>query len=138
MKLYPESAELQLEFDKIKLLLKEYCQSEYAKQKSEQLRIHTKKEFIDLQLHQSHEYKLLQQQSQYFPNDYVLNIAREIKLLSIPGSTLLGEDFLQIRKLAESLENIFRWFDNERRIAYPALSKVIAETYYEKKNNHAD
>ena len=37
-----------------------------------------------------------------------------------------------IRKLAESIEKIFRWFDNERRIAYPALSKVIEDTYYEK------
>ncbi|MES1223173.1 MAG: MutS2/Smr-associated SH3 domain-containing protein, partial [Bacteroidota bacterium] len=28
--------------------------------------------------------------------------------------------------------NIFRWFDHEKKIAYPALTKVIAETYYEK------
>ncbi|HUP13226.1 MAG TPA: hypothetical protein VM187_13460, partial [Niastella sp.] len=26
----------------------------------------------------------------------------------------------------------FRWFDNDRRLAYPALVKVIDETYYEK------
>src|SRR3954452_18474163 len=87
MKLYPESAAIQLEFDKIKKLLTEHCNSEYAKQKAEELRIHTKKEYIELELQQSHEYKLLLQQSQYFPNDYILNIAREIKLLSIEGST---------------------------------------------------
>src|SRR5689334_18989893 len=132
MKLYPESAAIQLEFDKIKELLTEHCSSEYAKQKAEDLRIHTKKEYIDIELQQSHEYKLLLQHGQYFPNDYILNIAREIKLLGIPGSTLSGEEFLLIRKLAESMEKIFRWFDNERRVAYPALAKVIEETYYEK------
>jgi DNA mismatch repair protein MutS2 len=132
MKLYPESAVQQLEFDKIKKLLTEHCNSEYAKQKAEQLRIHTKKEWIELELQQSHEYKLMLQNSQYFPNDYVLNIAREIKLLGIAGSTLTGDEFLLIRKLAESIEKIFRWFDKERRIAYPALTKVIENTCYEK------
>jgi len=132
MKLYPESAGVQLEFDKIKALLKEHCNSDYGKQKAEQLRIHTKKEFIELELQQSNEFKLLLQHAQYFPNDHVLNIAREIKLLGIPGSTLSGEEFMLIRKLVGSIEKIFRWFDNERRTAYPALSKVIEDTYYEK------
>lgn len=132
MKLYPESAAIQLEFDKIKNLLFEHCNSDYGKQKAAQLRIHTKKEFIELELQQSHEYKLLLQHGQHFPNDHVLNISREIKLLGIPGSTLSGEEFLQIRKLAENIKSIFRWFDADRRIAYPALTKVIEDTYYEK------
>ena len=132
MKLYPESAAVQLEFDKIKALLTEHCNSEYGKKKAEQLRIHTKKEFIELELQQTNEFKLLLQHAQYFPNDYVLNIAREIKLLGIPGSTLSGDEFMLIRKLVSSLEKIFRWFDNERRTAYPALTKVIEDTYYEK------
>lgn len=132
MKLYPETADVQLEFTKVKALLTEHCKSEYAKNKAENLRIHTRKEFIELELQQSNEYKLLVLQSQYFPNDYILNISREIKLLGIPGGSLSGEQFLQVRKLAESIEKIFRWFDNERRTAYPALAVVIKDTYYEK------
>ena len=132
MRLYPESAAVQLEFDKVKALLKEHCKTEYAKEKASQLRIHTKNEFIQLELQQSHEYKLLLQQSQYFPNDFILNISKEIKLIGIEGATLSGEQFLQIRKLAENISNIFRWFDHERRLAYPALTKVIENAYYEK------
>ena len=132
MKLFPESAVLQLEFDKIKLLLIEHCNSEYAKEKALDLRIHTHIQFILDELNQSHEFKLLVQNQQYFPNDYVLNIARDIKLLSIPGAVLVSEQWIQIRKLATSMESIFRWFDNERKSAYPALAKVIANTYYEK------
>ena len=132
MRLYPESAAVQLEFDKVKSLLAAHCKTEYAKSKAQNLRIHTRHEYISLELAQSHEYKLLLQQSQYFPNDFILNISNDIKLLGIPGATLSGEQFLQIRKLTENISNIFRWFDAERRVAYPALTKVIADTYYEK------
>ena len=132
IKFFPESALVQLEFEKIKVLLAAYCKTEYAKDKAAVLRIHTRKEYIELELQQSHEFKLLLQTAQYFPNDYVLNLAREIKLLGIPGAVLAGEQWMDIRKLAENMHNIFRWFDNERRIAYPALAKVIAHTFYEK------
>ena len=132
MKLFPESALSQLEYEKVKTLLGEYCRTDYAKYKAENLRIHTKKEYIELELQQSNEYKLLMQGGQYFPNDFTLNISKELKLLSIPGAVLSGEQFLMIRRLAENTSSIFRWFDNERRLAYPALSKVVEDTYYEK------
>ncbi|HEY4062235.1 MAG TPA: DNA mismatch repair protein MutS [Puia sp.] len=132
MKIFPESALQQLEFDKIKALLAEHCTTEYARDKAQDLRIHTRREFIELELRQTHEFKLLTQNGQYFPNDHTLNLARELKLLGIPGAVLGGEQFLQIRRLAESMQSIFRWFDPERRTAYPALAKVIAHTHYEK------
>lgn len=132
MKLFPESAAIQLEFDKVKLLLIQHCNSEFAKEKAQNLRIHTRIQFILDELNQTYEYKLLAQNHQYFPNDYVLNIARDLKLLSIPGALLTGEQWVLIRKLAMSIESIFRWFDNERKTAYPALAKVVANTSYEK------
>ncbi|NII26820.1 DNA mismatch repair protein MutS [Pseudoflavitalea sp. X16] len=132
MKFFPESALVQLEFEKVKTLLEEHCKTLYAKEKAHDLRIHTRKDYIDLELQQSHEYKLLVQHGQYFPNDHTLNLSRELKLIGIPGAVLSGEQLMLVRKLAESLQSIFRWFDTERRTAYPALSKVIADTYYEK------
>lgn len=132
MKLYPESAHIQLEFDKIKDLLSAHCQSEYARSKAAGLRIHTHKSFVEAELRQSHEYRQLLQNAIYFPNDYVLNLAKELKLLSISGAVLQGDQLLQIRKLAESMEKIFRWFDTERRQAYGGLAELIKGTHYEK------
>ncbi|MGI8637030.1 MAG: endonuclease MutS2, partial [Segetibacter sp.] len=132
MKLFPESAPVQLEFDKVKALLTEHCKSEFAKKKAADLRIHTKKEFIETELQQSHEFKLITLNNQYFPNDYVLNLTKDLKLLSIPGAVLIGDQFVQIRKLILNIQSIFRWFDKERRVAYPALTKVIVDSYYEK------
>jgi len=132
MKLYPNSAATQLEFDKIKNLLHEKCRTEYAKEKVLSLRIHTRKDFIDRELKQAHEFKSLAQNVIYFPNDYVLNLSKEIKLLNIEGAVLTGEQLISFRKLAISIEKIFRWFDAERRAAYPALSLIIEGSYYEK------
>ena len=132
MRFFPESALVQLEYDKIKGLLKEQCDSEYGKEKASDLRIHTRKEFIDHELKQSDEYKQLIQSSLHFPNDYILNLSKELKLLSIQGAVLTGDQFLEIRKLPESIQRIFKWFDKERQAVYHALYKVVEHTYYEK------
>jgi DNA mismatch repair protein MutS2 len=132
MKLYPSSAATQLEFDKVKELLVGYCQGEYAREKSRDLLILVQKEAIDLALRQTHEYRQLVVNSIYFPNDFILPVQRELKMLGIPGAVLGAEDFTRLRKLAVNTENIFRWFDLERKTAYPALLQVISGTHYEK------
>ncbi len=132
MRLYPETALTQLEFDKVRALLEGHCKTLYAKQKAEELRIHTKKEYIELELKQSFEFKSILEQSQYFPNDFTQPLHKEIKLLGIPGALIAGEQWLLIRKLAENTSSIFRWFDLERRLAFPGLTKVIEGSYYEK------
>ncbi len=132
MKLFPESASQQLEFDKIKDLLTNHCRSEFARKKAQELRLHTQKKFIEPELLQTHEYKLLFQNQLYFPDDAVLNLSKELKLLSIESSVLSGEQFLQIKKLANAIQQIFRWFTPDRKVAYPSLSLVIQETYFEK------
>jgi DNA mismatch repair protein MutS2 len=132
MRLYPESALTQLEFDKVKNLVADYCKTIIAQQQANDLRIHTKKEYIQLALQQTHEFKLLQQQGLYFPIDFTLHIQKDIKLLGIAGATLGGEQWLQIRSLCVNIDNIYRWFDNEKRLAYPALTQIVAPYYYEK------
>ena len=132
MKLFPPSAPHQLEFDKIKILLAAHCRSEYARKKADDLRIHTRKEFIEPQLLQTNEYKLLFQNFLYFPDDAVLNLSKELRLLSIDSSVLTGEQFLQIKKLANAIQQIFRWFSPDRKVAYPTLALIIEETYFEK------
>jgi DNA mismatch repair protein MutS2 len=131
MKLYPESAALQLEFDKIKALLAEHTRGSYARERALDLRIHTRLDFIQRALDQSHQYFLLLQTGQHFPNDTVLNIEKELKMLGIPGAVLKGEDFLLVRKLAVAMQDIFRWFDAERQEAYPSLYHVVRDSWYE-------
>jgi DNA mismatch repair protein MutS2 len=132
MKLYPESAYIQLEFDKVRALLVEQTRTLYGKQKAEALRIHTRKQFIDLELRQSYQYLQLLSSGQTFQHDQVFNLSKELKLLSIPGAVLTGEVFVQFRNLAESIRGIFRWFDDERMHAFSSLYEVIRHTHFEK------
>ena len=133
MKFFPDSALVQLEFDKIRALLRAHCKTDYAQTRAESLRIHTRRDFIELELRQTHEFKSLLQNGLYFPGDHVLNIAKSLKLLGIPGAVLSGEQFLEIRELTEGIKQVFHWFDQERRSSFPAMARVIEDTYYEKK-----
>lgn len=132
MIIYPASAPVQLEFNKVKDLLAHYCQTDHARSRTEGLVIHTRRDQIELELKQSHEYRQLILNGIYFPNDYILNLSKELKLLSIPGAVLAGEQLLQLRKLAESMEKLFRWFDKERRQVYNALARLLEHTQYDK------
>ena len=132
MKCYPESAYTQLEFTKIKELLALKCRTQLAKEKANNLRVHTVIEYITLELQQTHEYKTLTLSGQYFPNSFITNLQKDLKLLSIPGAMLGAEQFLEIKKLCANIENIFRWFDADRRNAWPALTHIVNQTYYEK------
>ncbi len=132
MKYFPESALQQLEFDKIKDLLAQHCRTEYAIEKANNLRIHTLKSFIEIELQQSQEFKSILDTGAHFPNDFTTNISRELKLLGIAGASLSGEQFLLIRRLTSSIESTFRWFTTDIRLSFPAISKVIENNYYEK------
>ena len=132
MKIYPENASTQLEFDKVKALLKEHCATVYAQNRVDRLRLHTKLERLSMELRQGYEYKLIIEQALYFPHDNTGDLRKEIKLLAIPGSMLTGEQWLQVRRLLAAVENIFRWFNTQRREAFPNMVTVIKDTYYEK------
>ncbi len=132
---YPNTALSQLEFTKVKNLLLNYCQTNYAQVSVEQLRIHTHKKYIEIALNQTNEFKLILEHNQYFPIDFIIDISNNLKLLSIDGATLSGEQFLLIKSLTENINNIFRWFDTERKLAYPFLSLIISNSYFEKNIN---
>lgn len=133
MRGYPETAFTQLEFDKISELLTNYTRTQPARERAAQLRIHTKKEFIIRELRQAHEFLLILQQQQYFPGEFTAPLHAELKLLGIPGAVLVAEQWLLILRLCESLQQIFRWMDQERRQAFPGLAEVLEGSYDEKK-----
>jgi DNA mismatch repair protein MutS2 len=132
MRLYPDTALYQLEFDKVKALLEAHCKTVYAQDRAQNLRIHTHKDYIHKELRQTHEFAMLLRQAQYFPNDFTYHLQKELKLLGIPGALLVGEQWMLIRKLTVNAENIFRWFDPEKRAAFSAMAQVLADAYYEK------
>ena len=121
-----------MEFDKVKALLEAHCKTVYAQERANNLRIHTHKDYIHKELRQTHEFAMLLRQAQYFPNDFTYHLQKELKLLSIPGALLVGDQWMLIRKLTINAENIFRWFDTEKRAAFSSMVLVLVDAYYEK------
>ena len=132
MRVYPDNALSQLEFDKIKTILLNYCQSSIGKEQVEAMRIHTHLKYIQTALKQTQEYQFIKQANQYFPSDFILDIRKDVKLLGIPGAQLTGEQWLLVRRLVDHVGQIFKWFDAERKAAYSHLYEVVANSYFEK------
>ena len=85
MRLYPDTALYQLEFDKVKALLEAHCKTVYAQERANNLRIHTHKDYIHKELRQTHEFAMLLRQAQYFPNDFYVSLTKRIKIIRDSG-----------------------------------------------------
>lgn len=132
MKFFPESTLKQIEFDKIKVLLTAHCRMDMSREKAMLMPVFTKKETIELALRQTSEYKTLTDAGEILPSDFTFSISKELKLLSVPGATLTGEQFLMILRLYENFSGLFRWFNPQRREGIPALADVIKGIHLEK------
>jgi len=132
MRIFPETAISQLEFDKIKELISLQCQTGYGRKRVAEIRIHTQITYVSESLTQTNEYKIILDSGEDLPNSFTSDIATELKLLSVEGSMLSGDQFLLIRKLAENSGRLFRWFNSERRETYASLSKILDQAYFEK------
>lgn len=128
---YPEQAVQQLEFDKIVGLLEKHCRSDEAKQKATHLRFHTRVEYLQQELEQTLEFKGSLSSSDIFPIDFVKNIKKELKLLSIPNAVLKGSDLNALRLLTLNIRDIHLWFKRQGNI-YPHLWKEVQGVEYNK------
>ncbi len=84
------------------------------------------------ELLQTNEFKIILMGSDYFPNDFTRNMQKELKLLTIPGGVLLGEQFLAFQQLALNTKDILQWFKKNNEL-FPNLMAVCEKVTYEKK-----
>ncbi len=132
MKFYPENALQQVEFDKVQELLLKGVRTNIGREKVKSLRIHTHIDYVNHELSQTEEYRNILSGGHSIPMPFIKDISSDIHLLGIPGSMLTGEQWLGVLDLLSSIEGIFRWFDHDRRGAFPFLSKELQDKYYEK------
>ncbi len=125
LRLYPDHASEKLEFTKLTELAAQRCKTAYALNRVRHITFSTETETVRHQLEQTEEYRLLLEAGLYLPNDFTQDPARDLRLLSLPGATLGTEQFLNLRKLALNTEQILRWFQPERRAAYPYLARCL-------------
>ncbi|NCX96639.1 MAG: hypothetical protein EBX41_09600 [Chitinophagia bacterium] len=131
MLLYPNNALESLEFNKVTALLLQKCRTDAAKERVHKIRLHTHIEHIERDLHQTHEYKQIITGNDHFPNDFVRNISKELRLLAIEGGILSGEQLLACLQLSLTLKDIIQWFSKQGDL-YTTLRQLVAGIHYEK------
>lgn len=128
---YPAQALDQLEFNKIRQLLLSKCRTDAAKNRVENLRFHTRLDYVEMALKQTSEYKSTLLSHNHFPNDFTRNMDRELKYLSISGAILKGEELLAFRNLALNTKEILQWLKSHDPL-YPQLRIIAEKIVYEK------
>jgi DNA mismatch repair protein MutS2 len=132
MQLYPAHAAESLEFNKICDLLLHKCRTDAARERVMNIRFHTTFGHMERELLQTNEYKSLLHGGEHFPNDFTRNLNKELKLLSISGGVLTGEQLLACQQLALNTRDILLWFKKHNDL-FPTLRLISEKVTYEKK-----
>ena len=132
MQLYPAHAAEALEFDKVRELLLQKCRMDASKERVERMKFNTRLEYIERALLQTAEFRQALSGSDYFPNDFTRNIQKELKLLSIQGAVLTGEQLLAMQQLALNTRDVLLWFKRHNEL-YSNLRSLAEKIVYEKK-----
>src|ERR1700761_8931332 len=134
MQLYPANAAEVLEFNKVCDLLQLKCRTDAARERVARIRFHTIREHMERELLQTSEFKTILHGSDSFPNDFTRNLQKELKLLSVTGGVLNGEQLLACLQLALNMRDILLWFKKQNDL-FPNLNELSAKIVYEKKIN---
>ena len=131
MQIYPAQAADSLEFGKIQQLLTQKCRTDAARERVAALKFQSRLETIEKALKQTNEFKNALSGTDYFPNDFTRNLQRELKLLSLTGATLSGEDLVAFQQLAITIRDILTWFKNHPHL-FLQLQALTEKIQYEK------
>ncbi|HRP88656.1 MAG TPA: DNA mismatch repair protein MutS [Edaphocola sp.] len=134
LQLFPDQAAERLEFDKIQKLLWDKCRTAFAKNASQNLRFHTKKEYLEQALEEVNEYKQTLGGSDVFPNDFTKDILPTLKLLRVPGAVLKGEDFVALSQLTTTIRDILLWLKRQNGLYLRLEALAIPITYHKEIN----
>ena len=121
--IYPDTFEQKLGFDQIREKLKKYCSSPAGETWVENMRFSADADFIRTLLKQNLEFKQIIEKAEPFPSRYFFDPIEWLRKISIQGSWLEADEFLN---LAYSLETIIacKVFLTKSAEVYPELFKM--------------
>ena len=132
MQLYPAHAAEALEFNKVSYLLKGKCRTDAARERVENIRFHTRLDHMERELQQTSEFKSILLGTDNFPNDFTRNLQKELKLLSITGGVLTGEQLVAFQHLTLNIRDVLQWFKKHNEL-FPTLRSLCEKITYEKR-----
>ena len=131
MQLYPAHAADALEFNKVSDLLIALCRTDEAKERAANLRFHTKLDYLEQALQQTEEYRQTLTGTDSLPINFTKNIHKELKLLSLKGAVLAGEQLMAFFSLTQNMHEVLLWFKRHNEL-FPQLRAITDKAKYEK------
>ncbi len=125
MLLQPRDLYEKLEFDKVLELLEKECYGELGRASVRELKPIEDLPTIQRLLNEVAELQLITDKKDNFPIGRYEDVAEELKMLSIEGYVLPEEGLQKLNVLLLFVRDIFRFFNIDRREAYPNLYNII-------------
>ncbi len=114
-----------LEFDKVLQLLSERCRGELGKKAAMDLRPYTEYALITEPLKRVDEMKRAAEGEQPVPMGAYYDLTESLRMLEIHNYVLDVEALMQIYRNLLLAKEVFEWFSEERREAYPTLAFLL-------------
>ncbi len=124
--LYPKNIEEKLGFDRIRSILKEYCEGTLGEEYVEKIRFTSKPDVIDKLITQTEEFLEILVQGGEFPHNNFVDISESLKKAEIEGTWLSEEECYQLKKTFTTLHECLRFFEKAEPEEFPQL-RALAE-----------
>jgi len=121
--LYPPNLELKLGFDKIRLLLKEACESNLGKNFVDKVRFSDDQANIEMWLSQTDEFVRIITSQELFPNSNYIDLSPLFGKIRVDNSFLSEEELFDVILSLKTLDKCLDFFQ-EKREDYPVLSEL--------------
>ncbi len=127
--LYPRNLEQKLGFDKIRLSLEAFCESNLGQRFVKKIKFSTEQKSIDKWLTQTNEFVTIIESGDLFPNSNYIDISPYFKKARVENSHLLEEEFFDIILALKTLGNCLEFF-RDKREDYPSLSELTHPVFF--------
>ncbi len=127
MQLQPKDLYQKLEFDKVLTLVQEECLGELGAEVVNAIQPQLRKAVIDKLLNEVEEYKRAIEKNDRLPMSAYADISRDLKMLEIPDYVLPEEALGRINIILRFIQDIFRYFNDDRIELYPTLYNIISD-----------
>lgn len=132
MDFFDEQTVKDLEFDVIRRMLYEYCNSETAKAQMAELSPIKKHKNLKPLLLQANEFLRIKKEGYTFPRIAFIEIKKEIKLLELSESVLLEEGLMKILRASQLVNEVLQFFKG-KNADFPELTKLLVNVQYSTK-----
>ncbi len=124
--IYPENFEQKIEFDKIRLKLKNYCLSTLGASRVESMQFSTTIEFICVSLERFDEFFSLTLANETFPLDNVIDCRSTLAHLIPDGAYVDEEELFKLRLSIETIKKIYLFLKRNKE-KYPRLWELAEQ-----------